>query len=94
MRRRTLLAATAGILLATITVLEVWNTPPRWLMPARHQTSGALHWARTNWLGTASLTAIAAIAGSWCRFFFAGSIAAIRSIQPGARGTPSSARSC
>jgi eukaryotic-like serine/threonine-protein kinase len=62
--RRISLAAIVGILLAVITVLEVWATPPGWLLPARQRTVGVLHWASTSWLGAAaSLSATAAIAG-------------------------------
>ena len=59
------LAATAGIVLATITILEVWTTVPGWLLTARKGTVAVLHWATTSWLGTAaSLSATAAIAAS------------------------------
>jgi eukaryotic-like serine/threonine-protein kinase len=57
------LIALAGILLATITVLEAWTSPPAWLLPARRQTVATLHWAATNWLSTASISATAAVAG-------------------------------
>jgi eukaryotic-like serine/threonine-protein kinase len=63
-RRPLWLAAIAGVLLAAVTVLELWATPPGWLLPARQWTVGVLHWAGTSWLGTAaSLSATAAIAG-------------------------------
>ena len=57
------LVVLAGILLATIALLEVSTTLPGWLLPARRRTVGVLHWARVNWLSTASLGVAAAIAG-------------------------------
>jgi eukaryotic-like serine/threonine-protein kinase len=57
------LVALAGMLLATITLLEVSTTLPGWLLPARRRTVDALHWAKVNWLSTASLSVAAAIAG-------------------------------
>lgn len=63
-RRLIWTAAVAGILFAVVTVLEVWTSPPGWLLPPRRHTVGVLHWATTSWLGTAaSLSATAAIAG-------------------------------
>jgi hypothetical protein len=67
-RRRKLrlgwLVALAGILLATaLTLLELWATPPGWLLPARQQTITILHWAKANWLSTAALGTAAAVAG-------------------------------
>ena len=62
-RRPIWVTAIVVILLAAITVLEVWATPPGWLLPARQRTVGVLHWAGLSWLGAASLSATAAIAG-------------------------------
>jgi hypothetical protein len=57
------LVALAGILLVSITLLEVSTALPGWLLPARRGMVGALHWVQANWLSTASLGVAAAIAG-------------------------------
>jgi hypothetical protein len=56
------LTAIAGIVLAMIVILETWSTPPQWLLPARRQVVGVLHWARASWLGAAWVSASAAVA--------------------------------
>jgi hypothetical protein len=63
-RRPIWVAVIAVILFAAITVLEVWATPPGWLMPTRRRTVGVLHWASAGWLAAAaSLSATAAVIG-------------------------------
>lgn len=58
------LACLAGLLVvAAVTILEVWTTPPAWLHPARQQTVGVLHWIKGNWLSTAAIGTMAAVAG-------------------------------
>lgn len=58
------LVALAGIVcVAAITVLEVWATPPGGLLPVRQQTVGVLHWIKGNWLSTAAVGTMAAVAG-------------------------------
>jgi hypothetical protein len=58
-----LLALTGILLVAAITVLDVWMTPPGWLLPTRHQIVGVLHWIKENWLSTAAVGTMAAVAG-------------------------------
>jgi hypothetical protein len=58
-----LLALTLTPLVAAITVLEVWTTPPGWLLPPRQQIVGVLHWIKENWLSTAAVGTMAAVAG-------------------------------
>lgn len=58
------LVALAGILLAAaIMVLGVWTTPPGWLLPARERTVSVLDWITANWLNTAAVGTMAAVAG-------------------------------
>lgn len=58
------LVALAGIVLvATITVMEVWATPPGWLLPTRQRTVDLQRWVAGHWLNTAAIGAATAIAG-------------------------------
>jgi NACHT domain len=66
--RTSLLATLAGILLVAIVVMEVWTTPPDWLLPARQQTVSVLHWIKGNWLSTAAVGTMAAVAGALAPF--------------------------
>jgi NACHT domain len=58
-----LLALTGILLLLVVVVLEVWATPPGWLLSGRRQTVGMLHWVKANWLSTAALSTAAAVIG-------------------------------
>jgi len=58
-----LLVLAGMILVITLTVLEIWATPPGWLQPARRQTVTLLHWVRVNWLSTTAIGTAAAVAG-------------------------------
>jgi eukaryotic-like serine/threonine-protein kinase len=58
------LVALAGILfVAAIAVLAVWATPPGWLLPIRQHTVSVLGWIKKNWLSTAAVGTMAAVAG-------------------------------
>jgi hypothetical protein len=61
--RLLLLVTFAVILVAAITLVEVSDSLPGWLMPLRRQTVDMLRWAKVNWLSTASVGVVAAIAG-------------------------------
>jgi hypothetical protein len=63
------LVALAGTLsVAAVTVLAVWATPPAWLLPIRQQTIGVLRWIKDNWLSTAAVGTMAAVAGALAPF--------------------------
>lgn len=58
------LGALAGILLvAAIAILAVWATPPGWLAPTHRHTVSVLRWIKENWLSTAAVGTMAAVAG-------------------------------
>jgi eukaryotic-like serine/threonine-protein kinase len=63
------MVALAGILaVAAIAVLELWRAPPGWLLPIRQYTVGVLHWVKANWLSTAAVGTMAALAGALTPF--------------------------
>jgi DNA polymerase III delta prime subunit len=63
-----IVALAAILAVAAIAVLELWPAPPAWLLPTRQRTVGVLHWVKTNWLSTAAIGTMTAVAGALTPF--------------------------
>lgn len=61
-------ALAAILAVAAIAVLELWAGPPAWLLPTRQHTVDVLHWVKTNWLSTAAIGTMTAVAGALTPF--------------------------
>src|SRR5215471_14857979 len=66
---RTFVILAAVILVAGVSVIEVWPHPPGWLRPERRVDLRVLHWLDIHWLNAAAIAAIAGFAAALIPLF-------------------------
>src|SRR5215218_5479969 len=65
------LVVLAGILLAGgLVALELWSTPPGWLLPSRRRTVAGLHWITEHWLNAAAVGTVTGLIAALTPFVF------------------------